>query len=57
MVSAYLSTRERAGCAAVAVFRGEQDPRGPGLTGSLGAAAQSSAGWVPLHCWLRWRYW
>jgi hypothetical protein len=54
MVSAYLSARERAGCAVVA-FQGERDPRRPGFTGSLGAAAQSRAGWVPLRGWLHWR--
>lgn len=55
MVSAYLSTRGRAGYV-VAAFRGEQDPSGPGFTGSLCAAAQSHAGWVPLRGWLRRRY-
>ena len=37
MVSADLSTRERGGHA-VAAFRGEQDPCGPGFTGALRAA-------------------
>jgi hypothetical protein len=55
MVSAYRITRERAGCA-VAVFRSEQDPFGAGFAGTLCAAAQSHAGWVPLRDWLRWRY-
>ena len=54
MVSAYLITRGRVGCA-VAAFGWEQDPCGLRLTGSLGAAAQSRAGRVPLRGWLRWR--
>lgn len=52
MVSAYLSARERVGCA-VAAFGGEQDPRGQGFTGSPGAAARSRPGWVPLSGWRR----
>jgi len=54
MVSAYRSTRERAGYA-VAAFRGEQYPCGPGFAGSLGAAARSRAGRVPLRGWVGWR--
>jgi hypothetical protein len=55
MVSVYRFTRERAGYA-VAVFRSEQDPFGPGFADTLCAAAQSYVGWVPLCGWLRWRY-
>jgi hypothetical protein len=50
MVSAYRITRDRPGYA-VAAFRGEQDRFGPGFVGSLCAAAQSHAGWVPLRGW------
>jgi hypothetical protein len=56
MVSAYQIARERADCA-VAVFRSEQDPFGPGFADTLCAAARSRAGWVPLRGWRRWRYW
>jgi hypothetical protein len=55
MVSAYQTARERAGYA-VAAFRSKQDPFGPGFAGSLCAAAQSPAGWVPQPGWLCWRY-
>ena len=55
MVSAYRSARARDGYA-VAAFRGEQDPCGPGFAGSPGAAARSRAGWVPLRGWVRWRH-
>jgi hypothetical protein len=50
MVSAYRIIRDRPGYA-VAAFRGEQDRFGPGFVGSLCAAAQSHAGWVPLRGW------
>jgi hypothetical protein len=55
MLSAFLITRERVGYA-VAAFRSKRCLFGPEFTGSLRAAAQSHAGWVPLRGWPRWRY-
>jgi hypothetical protein len=56
MVSVYRIARERAGGYAVAVFRSEQYPFGPGFVDTLCAAAQSHPGRVPLRGWLRWWY-
>ena len=55
MLSAFLITRVRVGYA-VAAFRSKRRLFGPEFTGSLRAAAQSHAGWLPLRGWLRWRY-
>ena len=65
MVSAYLITRERAGCA-VAAFRSEQDPFGAGVAGSgrgsaiacgLGRCAAGSAGGTGDACPAAGRVW
>jgi hypothetical protein len=53
MMRAYLNTRERAAYA-VATLGGDLGPCGPGMASSVGAAAQSRAGWVPLRGWARW---
>ena len=53
MVSAYLSTRERAGYAAATV---RSEPFGAGSAGSLCPASRSRVSWVPLRDWLRWRH-